>query len=105
MQNILVLTAIAVLANNTAAIAEDNGALLKAAYHGSVTGEEEKDTFGYNPNIPSDLQFRFRTVCALGRSCTDLITTGSVSKTQTAARSGIYYGSVTGNDEKDTFAF
>lgn len=104
MRSILVLTAVAVLVNHTSAIAEDNESLLVASYHGAVSGNEEKNTFGYDPNIPSDLQFRFQTVCEPGPSCTDLITTGSIERTENQAQPGRFYGPVTGNGEKDTFA-
>ncbi len=104
MRSILILTAVAVLVNHTSAIAENDEALLVATYHGGISGDEEKNTFGYDPNIPSDLQIRFRTVCSLEPSCTDLITTGAIEKTKTAALPGRFYGPVSGIDEKDTFA-
>lgn len=104
MRNILILTAVAILVNNTSAVAEDDGTLLAATYHGGITGEEEKDTFAFDPGIPSDLQIRFRSVCSFGPFCTDLITTGSVNRTETSAKPGRFYGPVSGNEEKDTFA-
>lgn len=105
MRKILILTAVAVLVNHTAAIAEDNAALLSASYHGGVTGEEEKNTFGYDVNVSSDLQVRFKAVCSFGPSCTDLISTGSIAKSEGTSSPGSYHGAITGDDEKDTFAF
>lgn len=104
MRNIVILTAVAVLVNHTSAVAEDNGALLAATYHGGISGEEEKNTFGYDPNVSSDLQIRFRTQQSPARSGTDLITTSSVEKTETTEQPGRFYGPITGIDEKDTFA-
>jgi hypothetical protein len=99
------LSTVALLTSGTFAIAEDEEGLLVASYVGPVVGNAEKDTFGYDPNVPSDLQIRFRTICSLGPFCTDLIVTGAVDKPEGGARTAKYHGTITGNGEKDTFAY
>ncbi len=104
MRPVFIISAAALLfASSTAAVAEDNDSLPTAGYVGTMTGIEEKDTFGFDPNAPSDLQVRFKSICSFGAMCPDEITTGAL-QAPTNARDARYYGPVTGDPEKDTFA-
>lgn len=98
MRKLTAVSTIAMLAFVSGATAEDNNDLLHPSYVGEVTGNPEKDTFGYDVNVPSDLWIRSSTAC-LGRSaCAD--TTAEAESNSVPA---VYLGEVTGDPEKDTF--
>ncbi len=103
MRPLLILTTAALLFNG-AALAEDNDTLPKAAYVGTVTGNEEKDTYAFDPAEPSDLQVRFKSICEFGTQCPDQLTTGALQSPTADETGARYFGTVTGDPEKDTYA-
>lgn len=104
MKLVVILTACATLLNAVSAKAEDYQDLPQPGYIGAVTGDTEKDTFGYDAAYPSDLQIRFKSICEFGTVCPDTITTGALRSETAGGPAGHYFGSRTGDAEKDTFA-
>lgn len=104
MQKSIILSAAALFAGVTFANAENKGDLIKPSYSSEITGDDEKDTFAFNTDLPSDLRIRFSARCSAESSCAD-IATGSVSNDANADPQATYSGKITGNEEENTFAY
>lgn len=104
MQKIIILLAAALLAGVTFANAENKGDLIKPSYSSQITGDDEKDTFVFNTDLPSDLRSHFSARCYAESSCAD-ITTGFFSNDANADLQATYSGKITGYEENDTFAY